>query len=382
LEVFDHVRIVARANESQRVPDDWVQVNDKHVVLHAIPDFHGPWQCLKRYAQIRAALRSGQPAHGAIILRVASQLANMMEGALSERSRPFGLEVVGDPYDVFGPGVIGHPLRPLLRWHFSRRLRQQCLAAAGVAYVTKLSLQKRYPTQGMNVSVSDVDLAPGTIINRKLATHYSSVDLDRDSAFSAPRQPQPKESFRLVTVGSLEQRYKGTDILIDAIAQCVKAGFDLTAVIVGDGRYRPDLMAQAERAGIASRIQFPGWVPAGKAVRDILDQADLFVLPSRTEGLPRALIEAMARGLPCLGTAVGGIPELLEGDSLVAPNDASALANSIQRVLSNPSAMGTMSRRNTVVASEYSSDVLKERRHEFYLHLRACAEAWDLARRT
>ena len=111
---------------------------------------------------------------------------------------------------------------------------------------------------------------------------------------------------------------EGTDVLIEAIARCVRSGVDLTAVIAGDGKYRPALMALAERIGISSRIQFVGQVTEGKPVRDILDKSDLFVLPSRTEGLPRAMIEAMARGLPCIGSAVGGIPELTRGERLGA----------------------------------------------------------------
>lgn len=75
----------------------------------------------------------------------------------------------------------------------------------------------------------------------------------------------------------------------------------------------------AGRLGVADRVTFVGTVPAGAAVRAHLDAADLVVVPSRTEGLPRALIEAMARGLPAVGTTVGGIPELLADVDLVPP---------------------------------------------------------------
>ena len=95
-------------------------------------------------------------------------------------------------------------------------------------------------------------------------------------------------------------------MLIEAVARCVRAGLDLTAVIVGDGKYRTDLMAQSERLGMASRIRFAGQITAGEPVRRILDTADLFVLPSRTEGLPRAMIEAMARALPCIPAPPSG----------------------------------------------------------------------------
>lgn len=86
---------------------------------------------------------------------------------------------------------------------------------------------------------------------------------------------------------------------------------ELELRFIGDGGYRSTLTKMASDQGIADRVKFLGWLAAGPAVRAELDRADLFVLPSRTEGLPRALVEAMARGLPCIGSTAGGIPELL-----------------------------------------------------------------------
>src|SRR5690606_2722669 len=105
---------------------------------------------------------------------------------------------------------------------------------------------------------------------------------------------------------------------------------------------------------------------SGQAVRDELDQADLFVLASRTEGLPRAVIEAMARGLPCIGTSVGGIPELLPTEDLVPPGDADTLARKISEVSRSPERMAAMSRRNLKKAADYRDDVLRQRRNAFY----------------
>ena len=321
LEVFDTVRIVARAVRVQQAPEGWLPVTGKNILLHGLPDYCGPWQCLKRYPALRAAIRSAAPAHGAVILRVGSQIANMLERPLLERNYPYALEVVGDPYDVFAPGAVVHPLRPFFRWHFSRHLRRQCLDASGVAYVTKRALQERYPARSRSMGISDVDLPEEAVLGHVSQTHYSSIESESAHMAECLRKPKQHGPYQLVTVGTLAQLYKGTDVLIEAVARCVRGGLDLTAVIVGDGKYRPELMAQAERAGMASRFQFRGQVTAGESVRRILDTADLFVLPSRQEGLPRALVEAMARGLPCIGSAVGGIPELLDVSDLVPVGD-------------------------------------------------------------
>jgi glycosyltransferase involved in cell wall biosynthesis len=366
LEVFDSVRIVARAARVERIPPGWLPVTGPHIALSALPDYCGPWQCAKRYLALLSAVRAAAPAHGAVILRVGSQVANMLEGSLGRKRRPYGLEVVGDPSAVFAPGVVDHPLRRFFRWHFSRRLQRQCLRAAGVAFVTKRALQAMYPSRCPSWSVSDVDLP------QEAAGRAGSAGLS-----PWVRKPIPHGSYRLVTVGSLAQHYKGTDVLIDAIGHSVRAGLDLVADIVGDGKYRRELMEQAERIGMATRIRFLGQVSSGDPVRRILDGADLFVLPSRTEGLPRALIEAMARGLPCIGSDVGGIPELLDAADLVPPGDPEALGRKIAEVLHDPLRMEAMSHRSLAGAREFLDPAVAERRRQFYRHIRDVTERWE-----
>ena len=123
-------------------------------------------------------------------------------------------------------------------------------------------------------------------------------------------------------------------------------------------------------------MRFLGQLSAGEAVRALLDAADLFLLPSRTEGLPRAMIEAMARALPCIGSTVGGIPELLAPEDMVPPGDAGALARKIREVVTDPERMCLMSARNLEVAREYRDDLLRERRTAFYRHVRTQTEQW------
>jgi len=274
--------------------------------------------------------------------------------------RPYGAEVVGDPNDVFGPGAFQHPLRPAIQLHAMHSLRRQVRGAAGVSYVTEHALQRRYPAS----------LAA-------YATHYSSVSLQDDAYTSGARTIDPhNQRASLLLVGTLERLYKAPDVLIDAIAICVARGLDLQLSIVGDGKHRSELEERAQLRGIQERVRFAGQLPAGESVRAELDRADLFVLPSRTEGLPRAMIEAMARGLPCIGSTVGGIPELLPAENLVPPGDAQALADKISEVLGDPARMAQMSARNLEKAREYHEDVLRACRIAFYQYVRERTEEW------
>ena len=143
------------------------------------------------------------------------------------------------------------------------------------------------------------------------------------------------EQQRVVgTVGRLEGR-KGTATLMEAFAKLERHA-DAALVVVGDGPLRAELDALAVRLGIADRVRMLGDRPD---VRDLLAAFDVFVLPSRTEGMSNALLEAMAMARPIVATAVGGTPEVLAGDTtgvLVPADDPSTMAGAVTRLLDEP----------------------------------------------
>lgn len=362
LSVFDTVSVLARVQDVACASESWRKVEGDGVRVRAVQYYLGAWEYLRSAESIKQSVRDGLRGAEAVILRVSSNICNCLEPELRKQQRPFGVEVVVDPYDVFSPGALRHPLRPLLRWWFPKQLRRQCRAAAAASYVTEWTLQKRYPCSSGVYS-----------------THYSSVELGDDAFATAPRSVRPNRGtgrFRVVMVASLEQMFKGHDTLIDAARICIRQGFSIELVFIGDGRRRPEFEARAEAAGIARNVTFLGKLPAGAAVRGELDKADLFVLPSRAEGLPRAMIEAMARGLPCIGSTASGIGELLPLDDLITPGDVTGLAAKMQAVLTDASRLLAMSARNLERARAYREDALRRRRNEFYGRVRDVTESW------
>lgn len=360
LEVFEQVCVVARVREVTTVPSDWKRADGERVSFAPVPYYVGPWQFLQHAREVKRAATNAVGTEDAVILRLGSTIASCIQPLLRKTGHPYGVEVVNDPYDVFAPGSVKHPLRPFLRWLSPRRLRRQCDRACAAAYVTQYALQRRYPPS-----------------DRAFSTYYSDVELP-DSAFvSAPRQPkQGQQTFTLIIVGTMAQLYKAPDVLIKAVAACVNEGLDLKLVLVGDGKYRSELEKLALELKLSERACFLGQLTAGDTVRVQLDRADLFVLPSHQEGLPRALVEAMARGLPCIGSTVGGIPELLAAEDMVAPGDVTALASKIREVVTDAKRMACMSVRNLEKAKEYREEVLREKRIAFYRHVQAQTEAW------
>ena len=379
LEAFDSVAVLARVRPTSRPGDHEKRADGPGIKFISIPYYLGPVQYSLKWLSVRRAVRKAIGPEDVVIMRVPSQVGNDLFPVLQAQQRPFGVEVVGDPWDVFARGVVDHPLRPLLRRYLSCQLKQQCAHACAAAYVTKWMLQKRYPTgaNAITVAVSDVELHSATEdgLPGFVPTSHSRAELSGASCLSRPRGTTRRGDYRLVLVGSLEQLYKGVDMALAAVGICARKGLDLHLDVLGDGRFRPKLEALAVSIGVRKRVTFHGSVPR-EVLFQFLDKADLFVMPSKTEGLPRAMIEAMAKGLPCIASAVGGIPELLPDEDMVPPGDAEALAVKIQAVLSDPGRRANMSRRNLVTSKEYAPDVLEARRSSFYRHVRACTEEW------
>ena len=360
LNVFDGVRIVARVRCVDLIPEDWIRVNDEGVTFAPVPYYVGPWQYLSRAHRVRRAAKASIGESDAVLLYLSGQIGSCIDPIMRREGRPYGVYVIADPYDVFGPGSVRHPLRPIFRWLFPRRLRRQCGCASAVAYITEAALQRRYP--------------PGPAA---FSTSFPMGEMPPQAYMSAPRsRSSVSREFTLIIVGAMSQMYKAQDVLIDAVAACVDDGLDLRLILVGDGRHRPELEARADARGLGRRVCFKGELTFGASVRDELDKGDLFVLPSRQEGLPRAMIEAMARGLPCIGSTVGGIPELLPDEDMVPPGDAIALSSKIREVLSNPDRMYKMSDRNLKRARAFSDVLVGERRDRFYRRLRETTETW------
>ena len=145
----------------------------------------------------------------------------------------------------------------------------------------------------------------------------------------------------LVGVGQLIHR-KGVDVAIDALARRARRGAAPVALRwFGDGPDRDALLARAERAGVGDQVVLvaPSEVPTRIALFHAVAAADLAVQPSREEGLPLALVEAMALGVPVIASAVNGIPEVVEpgvSGLLVPPADVDALSAAIDRLLAEP----------------------------------------------
>ncbi len=146
-----------------------------------------------------------------------------------------------------------------------------------------------------------------------------------------------KKPVQLLFVGRLVP-VKGLSYLLDAVALLKARRVDVRLNIVGDGYHRPVLENAVRELGIECFVNFLGRIPFGPDLFKIYRMSDIFVLPSLSEGLPKALLEAMASGLPIIATSVGSVPDAVKDGQtgfLIKARSPDAIVSAVCRLLSD-----------------------------------------------
>ncbi|WP_373635704.1 glycosyltransferase [Yoonia sp. SS1-5] len=185
-------------------------------------------------------------------------------------------------------------------------------------------------------------------------SHWSKISIVHCGVLPDNYGRKPRDHFgkRILFVGRLDA-VKGGPFLLEAFAAIKDKHPDATMTIVGDGVARGALEAQAKSLGVAETVTFAGYKTQAE-VADLLEEADMLVLPSFAEGVPVVLMEAMASHIPVIGSRVAGISELVEdgvSGFLTQPGDVPTLTARLDQLLSDPALcqrMGQVGRRTVV----------------------------------
>ena len=212
-----------------------------------------------------------------------------------------------------------HPVRIL-----GRALLRDCGALIAVSEAVRAAITRVSPDLGERATVihNGADLAPFGQVRRGHAAARALLGYD-------------PHAFVVGGVARLDPR-KGMDVLLEAAGLTLDHLPGLQVLIVGDGPERGRLESLARVLGLEARVRFVG---EQRDVRPYLAALDLFVAPSRTEGMGLAIVEAMAAGIPVVAARVGGIPEVLEDGAagwLVDGGDPSVWAQAIARAAALP----------------------------------------------
>ena len=293
---------------------------------------------------IRAIVHKCAPQSCAVICKTASGTAFAVRTA-QKHKLPYMVEVVSCPWDaLWNHSLKGKLLAPFM-WLLTRNRVKN---APYALYVTNEFLQKRYPCNGVTVGCSDVALPP--LDKEILDKRINKINAARDN-----------DPIILGTTAAVNVRYKGQEYVIRAIAKLCSRGYNFEYHLVGGGD-NSYLKSVAESCGVTDRIKFLGSLPH-QEVFEYLDNIDIYVQPSKQEGLPRALAEAMSRGCPAIGSTTGGIPELLDSDFIFKNGAVDEICRLLENV--NKNILLEQADRNFEKAKEYDSLLLDRKRADF-----------------
>lgn len=357
LNVFDKVRIAARVRDEKDIKEKMLLASGENVEFFQLPQYRGAKEYLFRYMSIRNAVHGIVDGCDCAIFRIPSPISDLVKQEVEKKKVPWATEIVNDPWDNFAPGVFKSIFRPLYRQKFTRQVKTYALKANGASYVTQFALQERYPSYAKLHGESKIHFEG----------YYSSILLNEDFFWKNRVFDSKKGEFTIVHVNSCVTDFsKGHDVVIRAVKELRNRGIRVKVKFIGDGPKRAFFENMAEELGVGKYVEFTGLLSSAEEVRKILIESDLLMFPTLGEGLPRTVIEAMAVGLPCLSTAVNGIPELLEKEYMIEQQNAKKFAEKAEEILTNNNLYMKISKRNISKAHEYENSVLTTRRNEFY----------------
>lgn len=187
-----------------------------------------------------------------------------------------------------------------------------------------------------------------------------SIDLDE----KRNEMGLPNDSVVIVSAGFLNPN-KNNRVVIEALAKLEDSKYQY--LICGEGELKETLMKLAAQLGVEKQVHFLGY---RTDMQEIMAASDIFVMPSFREGVPRALLEAMDLGLPCVGSNTRGIRELIgengEGGYVCDPRSSEAFAEALKAIAANAKTMAAMVKRNQEIVKHYSAETVRREMAQIY----------------
>ncbi|MFA5540254.1 MAG: glycosyltransferase family 4 protein [Bacteroidales bacterium] len=354
LMVFDSIIIASRTKivyDISEFEDESIELNSTKVKILPIPFFQGPFEYSKVYFKVQKKFRSIVGKYDYALFRLPSTIAFVAAKYTIKRKIPFLVEVVANPHELYCQS--NDILIKILMKLWDKHLKKACLSACGVSYVTEYTLQNRYPAN-----------------KNAYKTNYSSVELKESFFYKQREGVADKNQFIISHVSNPIKTFnKGHLTVIRVVKKLIDKGYNVKAKFAGDGELVNYFYEEADKLGIKDNIEFVGLLNIDD-LNSFLIESDIMVFPSSSEGLPRAILEAMATGLPCLSTPVGGIPEIIDSSLLFEPDNIDGFADKTLEILINNYLYEKISKTNFIKSNEYKSELLNQKRKDFYMFLK------------
>lgn len=349
---FTQVDVMARVLDvNYETVQNYLQADGNGVSFIDLPFARGSKEYLLKFFAIRKKISKHISNYNHAIFRLPSILSFLVLQQYSKQRKVYyGVELVADCYESFKN-------KKIMQWYFTKLTKKYCANANGMSYVTEEYLQNFYPSFA-RINGSDA---------QHFETYYSSISLSEEFIGKQKFLNKDKEIIITHISNKTNATIKGQDILIKALKLMIDSGINARIVFIGDSEIKEYYFGIAKSLDVDDRIIFTGMISDKNVIRDYLLNSEIYIFPTISEGLPRSVIEAMAVGLPCIATAVGGIPELIESKYLVQEqSDFNQFAKLAIQLLTDENEYSVCSEYNLEKSKSYLEDKLNMKRMNFY----------------
>lgn len=354
LRIFDMVRVVCRCKEETTLADNRIPFDsDTRLELFPVPFFQGPKGYVKVFNKVGRSIVNAIEGCDAAILRIPSTVALRVGKYAKKAGLPYACEVVFDAQDMLHNSK---GINKLVWKIIDNEMRELCSSADGVSCVTENYLQQHYYSNKSNAFTSN----------------YSSISLPK--SFYSVNRTFPQNTTKVIAHIANQVQYegrKGHVEIIYALRELKRRNVSVIVRFAGQDYFGGvrKLQTLADELGVGNMIEFVGYL-SREGLDLFLNDADMYVMPTRAEGLPRVIIEAMSKGLPCITTPVSGNPELVDSHFLVPYEDSLLLADRIEELFSDKKLYEQTSFNNFERSKKYEASLLQSKRDEFYSKLK------------
>lgn len=299
------------------------------------------------YKEIKRVIFAEVQKADKCFIRSGSHYTRVAYDACIKYHKPYLFEATGFAYESFSHhSFIGRIIANKVENDYRLMARD----AVQATYVTSEALQKRYPcASGKMIGVSNVQLSAldDSILTKRLKKIQNR---------------QSSDTLVLGTAAFLDVKWKGQYLVIKALAELKRQGYtNFRYELLGMGTGQ-ELIKLAESLGVKDEVKVIGAVPHSK-VFEWLDSLDIYIQPSFQEGLCRAIIEAMSRGLPVVCSNTGGNYELIDNDYIFDCGDYNKMSSLLIDIQDH---LSEQSKKNFEESKKYEKSMLDSRRKAFF----------------
>jgi glycosyltransferase involved in cell wall biosynthesis len=349
LSVFEHLSVVARGSKVYRKNEvASLSLLSGPRVNFVSTDSLSSIKRLLNTSNVRNIIEKEVVNADIAMVRLPSIQGIIACSVLQKMNKPYVVEVVGSAFDSlwYHDRFKGRIMAPILHVLNKKAIRK----APNAIYVTDTYLQEKYPNQNNTVACSDViieDLNEGILEDRIKKINSRSKN----------------KNIKIGLVGSYDVMYKGHDIAIQALSD-IKDKHKVELHFLGSGS-KEQWEVMAHKYNVKKLLYFDKPINSGVEMNNWLDEIDILFTPSKTEGMPRVVLESMARAGVIVASSVGDIPYVLNNDNVFDKYDWKGFSSRIIELINNPQEMQLVAKENFKKAHSYHLDKLSKKRNAF-----------------